>query len=698
MKSERRFSLGRTSRFGGRAHVRRIVHPVVLATCMILAGTLGTVGLEAGIAEAASTWTATASPDPGSSNVLYGVSCVISLPMCMAVGYSSDGPNSQTLVEQWNGSTWSVLSSSNPTTQNSLFGVSCANATSCMAVGESGNLTLAEVWNGTAWSVVPTSDPTSSYNILQSVSCTSSISCIAVGEDSTQGGAAGSVEPLSESWNGSEWTVITPVGQGSLDSVSCLASGTCTAVGSINNQGTLIEEWSGTAWSLISSPNPPNKYIFLDGVSCPSAGFCEAVGGSGDGSSYSNLTETWNGSTWTIASSPDPSTAGDYLQGISCPEVNDCVAAGVAGAGTYSYQTLIESWNGATWTVDSSANPSGTGDVVAGVSCGDATCQAVGNTTDETTSATQTLIESGTAPLPVTTVIIPTTGAALSGSTFFDATASSGVSSVAYELTGGNLKQAVVATATPTIYGWLAGWNSTFVPNGTYTLQSIATYPNGFSGPSAGVTFTVNNAPPTSTVLLPSSGASVSGTSSVLDASATSNVSGVTYELSGGALSGQVIATGTPTVYGWLAKWNTTTVPNGTYSLQSEASYVGGVTGTSPPITINVNNSPPSTTVVLPSSGATVDSSETQVYDATASPGVTKVLIEVTVEGLTTTLTATPWIYGWIATNPAYTCTVNCVPLSFPFSVQSVASYSGGVSGTSQPVNGTMIVYHPNGI
>ena len=83
-----------------------------------------------------------------------------------------------------------------------------------------------------------------------------------------------------------------------------------------------------------------------------------------------------------------------------------------------------------------------------------------------------------------------------------------------------------------------------------------------------------------------------------------------------------MIATATPTIYGWLASWNTTTVPNGSYTLQSVASS-GGLTGTSPGITITVNNPPPTTNVVLPSNGATL--SGKQYLDAVASSGVTRV-------------------------------------------------------------------------
>jgi hypothetical protein len=67
-------------------------------------------------------------------------------------------------------------------------------------------------------------------------------------------------------------------------------------------------------------------------------------------------------------------------------------------------------------------------------------------------------------------------------------------------------------------------------------------------------------------------------------------VTSVTYHLTGGTLTDQVIATGTNTLYGWLSAWDTTSVPNGTYQLNSVASYAGGVSGASTPITITVSN------------------------------------------------------------------------------------------------------------
>jgi hypothetical protein len=196
---------------------------------------------------------------------------------------------------------------------------------------------------------------------------------------------------------------------------------------------------------------------------------------------------------------------------------------------------------------------------------------------------------------PTTSVLIPSGGASLSGSTaLLDASASSavGIASVTYELSGNGLTDQVIATGTPTLYGYLARWNTTAVPNGTYSLTSVATDTVADATTSASVSITVDNAPPTTAVLIPSTGTTQSGTTALLDANSSANVTTVTYELSGGPsnLSDLPIATGTLTYYGWLAEWNTTTVPDGSYSLVSVASYLNGVRTTSAPVTINVNN------------------------------------------------------------------------------------------------------------
>jgi len=133
-------------------------------------------------------------------------------------------------------------------------------------------------------------------------------------------------------------------------------------------------------------------------------------------------------------------------------------------------------------------------------------------------------------------------------------------------------------------------WNTTTIPNGTYALQSVASYAGGVTGTSAPVTLTVNNPPPTTAVLIPATGSTQSGGTALLDANASANVTSIKFELTGGTLNDQVISTASPTIYGWVGQWNTTTIPNGTYALQSVASYAGGVTGTSAPVNITIHN------------------------------------------------------------------------------------------------------------
>jgi hypothetical protein len=279
---------------------------------------------------------------------------------------------------------------------------------------------------------------------------------------------------------------------------------------------------------------------------------------------------------------------------------------------------------------------------------------------------------------PSTAVVLPSGGATISGTQNLDATATPGVTQVQFELNGNGLSNDVVATASPTWLGWLASWDSTGVPNGTYTLQSVATYPGGgLSATSAGVSVTVNNPAPTTSVVLPSAGASLWG-STYLDATASAATSQVQYVLNGNGLSNDVIATAVPTVYGWIGGWNTTSVPNGTYTLQSVASTKGGLSGTSPAITVTVNNL--TTSVVLPSAKAVLSGSTN--LDATASAGTTQVTYELNGSGLTNDViaTAVPTIYGWLATWNTTT-----LPNGF-YVLQSVAAGAGGVSATSPPV------------
>ncbi|MHB1519543.1 MAG: Ig-like domain-containing protein [Acidimicrobiales bacterium] len=77
-----------------------------------------------------------------------------------------------------------------------------------------------------------------------------------------------------------------------------------------------------------------------------------------------------------------------------------------------------------------------------------------------------------------------------------------------------------------------------------------------------------------------------------LDASVNNEagISRVQFQLTGGSLSEVVIATATLTYYGWIAQWNSTTVADGSYTIQSVATDPSGLMGRSPGIPIAVSN------------------------------------------------------------------------------------------------------------
>lgn len=124
-------------------------------------------------------------------------------------------------------------------------------------------------------------------------------------------------------------------------------------------------------------------------------------------------------------------------------------------------------------------------------------------------------------------------------------------------------------------------------------------------------------APPTTTVGVPPAGSTLTG-SVWLDASASSplGIRTTRFVLTGPRIGTRVVATGTPTVVGELAGFDTTTVPNGTYQLRSMATDDAGVTAESAPVDVVVDNHRLATTVLVPGAGATLHRGS--VLDASA--------------------------------------------------------------------------------
>jgi hypothetical protein len=331
----------------------------------------------------------------------------------MAAGDTETGTADQTLAERWNGSSWSVVPSPNTSTteDNALGAISCPTTSFCMAVGQAvnatGTQTLAEQWNGTGWSTVsiPSTSATDADS-LSGVSCTSMSFCMAVGYVN----ASGSDQTIIEQWNGSGWSIMaspdpSSTGDNDLYGVTCVNSSFCQAVGAYSgssNSLTLIAQWNGTVWSKVASPNSASSDDYLGDVSCSGTSFCVAVGAiylSSGGSL--NLVEQWNGATWSVASTPDANaTFGDVLITVDCFGPTSCVAGGYVNtidSSDDTYVTEMLTWNGSAWQLENVPQPEATAqdDQVNSLSCvAGAMCVGAGYATYGSNTNSQTLVVS----------------------------------------------------------------------------------------------------------------------------------------------------------------------------------------------------------------------------------------------------------------------------------------------------------------
>ncbi len=322
---------------------------------------------------------------------------------------------------------WSVVSSPNPNSGNSLDSVSCVGTAFCMAVGNgSADHGVIEEDDASGWTAI--ADPEIGIDTLFGVSCVSNTFCDAVGSipDNNE-------EPIIETWNGTTMTVVpsptVAVGQSSaLTGLFCTSTSFCVAVGytEFTSGPALIETWNGVAWSITSAPHSDaGNADSLSGVSCRSDVACTAVGSTFTGSHEVPLAESWNGVTWSVETTPSPGPNAELL-GVSCSSSSSCIAVGEVLAADEPdqgpNQILAQSWNGATWVDSTVTNPS-TNDGLLGVSCdGSKDCVAVGY--DTSSAESQVLINAwnGTAWTESSSASLQSTSSALSAVTCTDST------------------------------------------------------------------------------------------------------------------------------------------------------------------------------------------------------------------------------------------------------------------------------------
>jgi hypothetical protein len=233
---------------------------------------------------------------------------------------------------------------------------------------------------------------------LYGITCRSSSDCWAVGAYYSGSG----FRALIEHWNGLTWAFVAAPSVSSIDSylsaVTCLSDADCWAVGANYNETTsrfetLTQHWDGNSWMIVNSPNATavlgNE---LNAVTCNSASDCWAVGYYGRFSStyYRTLIEHWDGTSWSIVASPNTSDIQhNGLSDVSCSAPSDCWTVGYT---TFPHRALIQHWNGAVWSFVNPANLGGHPHALYGLACtGISQCWAVGYANNG--NANQTLAE-----------------------------------------------------------------------------------------------------------------------------------------------------------------------------------------------------------------------------------------------------------------------------------------------------------------
>lgn len=294
------------------------------------------------------TWSVVRSPNATTGYNLLNSVAVVAANDVWTVGQAAQGNVYQTLTEHWNGTGWVIVPSPNVAGSSSILqAVTVLSANDIWAVGYSidsnfNNLPLTLHWDGAAWSIVPS--PGAQNGILFAVDGVASNDIWAVGEN-----------PLTERtltlhWNGSAWSIVPSpngtTGDSILLGVAAVASNDVWATGAGGSLQTLAIHWDGTSWSVIPTPafdSSVSNEVLVGIVALSSTDIWTA----GQfllplqGSAQQTLTENWNGSSWSVVPSPNASRSNNRLHGIAATPSGTLWAVGTTGVFARPERTLI---------------------------------------------------------------------------------------------------------------------------------------------------------------------------------------------------------------------------------------------------------------------------------------------------------------------------------------------------------------------
>jgi hypothetical protein len=212
----------------------------------------------------------------------------------------------------------------------------------------------APAWAAT-WTVVPSRNSTSFDNVLFGVDALSPSLAWAVGYADT--GTAPTRQPVIQRWNGTSWRLVPnptlPAG-GELRDVSALSNTDAWAVGfggTGNGDAPLIEHWDGQQWEGVKSPRVSTLNYLLD-VKALATADAWAVGSANVPGTlaFQTLIQHWDGLSWSVVPSPNPAPFENHLLGVDGTGPADVWAVGYTTNGPDGVdQPLVAHFDGVAW-------------------------------------------------------------------------------------------------------------------------------------------------------------------------------------------------------------------------------------------------------------------------------------------------------------------------------------------------------------
>lgn len=223
------------------------------------------------------------------------------------------------------------------------------------------------------FSIQNSPSPSTAGNMLNAVAAISASDAWAVGFQNSSN--LNEAKTLTLHFDGTSWKTIPSPNPGKcnqgnfgnvLTSVAAIASNDVWAVGFTFPCNALLQpmamHWDGTKWTAVATPKLPFNNNALNGVVAFASDNVFAVGfqTASNGASLT-LVEHWDGTSWTVMSSPNKNQTGNVLSAVAGTSANDIWAVGDTVAPNVPVFTLVEHFDGTSWKVVPSPNPLPTG-------------------------------------------------------------------------------------------------------------------------------------------------------------------------------------------------------------------------------------------------------------------------------------------------------------------------------------------------